>query len=213
MILTRRLADNREKRERPDIGLVRGGAGGGALPRLDRRTEAGPRLGGVAAEIHAARSPKHLVEDQQGEGGTAHRERADDAGRAEGDREREAERAVGERLPFGEGFHHTGRFSGRDGEEQEGEDLLRNAEQRQPVRDPLQDSDREEVETRARRIEQFIGMLERHEKIIHERASPRAPASRRDIRRAAHVVIDRNARSTALARPQLIATLTIVISG
>ena len=61
-----------------------------------------------------------------------------------GDREREAERAVGERLPFGEGFHHTGRFSGRDGEEQEGEDLLRNAEQRQPVRDPLQDSDREE---------------------------------------------------------------------
>src|SRR4029077_11793245 len=69
---------------------------------------------------------------------------ADDAGRAEGDREREAERAVGERLSFGEGFHHTGRFSGRDGEEQEGEDLLRNAEQRQPVRDPLQDSEREE---------------------------------------------------------------------
>ena len=115
------------------------------MPRLNRRTEAGPRrLGGVAAEIHAARSPKHLVDDQQGEGGTAHRERADDAGRAEGDRERKAERAVGECLPFGEGFHHTGRFSGRDGKEQESEDLLRNAEQRQPVRDPLQDSDREE---------------------------------------------------------------------
>src|SRR6476660_343089 len=143
-VLTRRLADDREKRERPDIGLVRGGAGGGALPRLDRRTEADPRLRGVAAEIHAARTPKHLVEDQQGEGGTAHRERADDAGWAQGDREREAERAVGERLPFGEGFRHTGRFSGRDGEEQEGEDLLRNAEQRQPVRDTRQDSDREE---------------------------------------------------------------------
>src|ERR1051325_1340474 len=32
----------------------------------------------------------------------------------------------------------------REKAEQEGEDLLRNAEQRQPVRDPVQDSDREE---------------------------------------------------------------------
>src|SRR4029453_14847695 len=39
-VLTRRLADDREKKKHPDIGLVRGGAGGGALPRLDRRTEA-----------------------------------------------------------------------------------------------------------------------------------------------------------------------------
>src|SRR5689334_6035449 len=52
-VLTRRLADDREKREHPHLDLVRGGAGSGALLRLDRRTEAGARFGVVAAEIHA----------------------------------------------------------------------------------------------------------------------------------------------------------------
>ena len=42
------------------------------------------------------------------------------------------------------------------------------------------------AETRARRIEQFIGVLERHEN-IHPRAGI-TPASRRNIRRGAQVV-------------------------
>ena len=50
-----------------------------------------------------------------------------------------------------QGFHPTGKFSGRDGEEQEGEDLLRNAEQRQPVRYLFRIQTAKKAETRARR--------------------------------------------------------------
>ena len=57
------------------------------------------------------------------------------------------------------------RSSGRDGEEQEGEDLLRNAEQGQPVRDPLQDSGREESGDPRPADRAIHRMLERHEKI------------------------------------------------
>ena len=79
--LTRRLADDRKKGSAL-TSVSYGGAGGGALSRLDRRTEAGPRLGGVAAENSRRAEPEATSFEgfQQGEGGTACCKRADDAG-------------------------------------------------------------------------------------------------------------------------------------
>jgi uncharacterized protein YdeI (YjbR/CyaY-like superfamily) len=79
-----------------------------------------------------------LVEDQQGEGGTSHRERADGAGHL---------RAI-------ENAKRNGRW----------QNAYHSAKGSTIPEDFLVAKSRK-AKTRARRIEQFIAMLERHEKI------------------------------------------------
>ena len=97
--LAGRLARAREEGRRgADEPALSGGARGGALPRVDRRTGRHPRRGDVPATLHAATAAERVVTAEHRDRRAPPGRRADAAGRPSGGRAGEGGRALGGRL-------------------------------------------------------------------------------------------------------------------
>src|SRR3954468_22269570 len=166
------LVEDRQEGRGDGHRQLRGSSGGGPLLRLDRRPEGGSRRGILAAEIHPARPAEPVVEGQSREGDGAHRERPHAAGGAP-------------RQRAGRGEVERAKADGRweaayDAQSKASvpEDLQRELDanpdaaaffatlesyNRYAILYRLQEA--KKPETRAKRIEKFIGMLKRGEKV------------------------------------------------
>ena len=127
------LAADRQEGLRHRLSELRRSAGGGALPRLDRRAEARTRRAVLPAALHPAPSTQFVVEDQYRPRGAVDRCRLDAAWRPARSGSREGGRALGRRVSR---FlrHGSARRTRRSAHgEQEGQGILRSAGQDQPL--------------------------------------------------------------------------------
>ena len=110
------------------------------------------------------RRAQPVVADQHRAHRAAHRRGPDASGRPRGDRAREGGRPLGRRVP-GEGRRTVARTPGRARRQPEGIRRLGDDDQAEPLRDHLPHHPGKKPETRTRKIEQYVAMLERGETI------------------------------------------------
>ncbi|CAA9514541.1 MAG: hypothetical protein AVDCRST_MAG12-3407, partial [uncultured Rubrobacteraceae bacterium] len=141
----RSVAQDRQEGLRHRDRHLRGGPGRGPVLRLDRQPGGQVRRALLAAAFHPPQAQEQVVAGQPREGREAHRGWQDEAVRPAGSRAGKGRRPVGRRLRATERRDGAGRPAPGVGEERGGPRVLRSSQQRQQVRDPLQDPGRQKA--------------------------------------------------------------------
>src|SRR5579862_3055810 len=172
-LIRRRVAAHRQERFPHPVGHLRRSSRSSPLLRLDRRAQASREPASLAAKIHAAQVPEHLVEDQSRKSPGPDRRRPH-ASRGSRTREaRPAGRPLGVCLRFARTCRRPRGSRSRPQSQRPRQKVLRHAGSRQSLRGSLPDSD-----SQARR-----NTFPAHSGIRRHARPPRegAPVSRRRL--------------------------------